>query len=95
MELPGDKCFVSQSSWGGGKGKGEVRKLHSDTWRKTNNNRKEENDGGFGGFRENGWEGRRRMDGRVEGEWMVRKKEEGWEGRIRMDGKVEEEWMRR
>ena len=35
------------------------------------------------------------MDGRVEGEWMVRKKEEGWEGRIRMDGKVEEEWMRR
>ena len=49
--------------------------------------------GVLGGFRENGWEGRRRMDGRVEGEWMVRQKEDGWEGRRRIDEKVEGKWM--
>jgi len=26
------------------------------------------------------------MDGKVEGEWMVRKKQNGWEGRRRKDG---------
>ena len=59
--------------------------MHGDTWRKTNKNRKEEKNGGYwdlgkingkveeewmGRWKKNVWEYRRRMDMKVEGEWM-------------------------
>ena len=54
---------------------------------------------GMGKQKQNGWEGRRRMNGKaegewmsteqVEGEWMGRQKQNGWEGRRRIDVKVD------